>query len=362
MTKFIKSMAYRNIEQSMDSDLNQPENWIKSFAPVRHWDSSKNIDRKDFKLLQKNFPDNQTTHSGLIYYLHLCWAKELGCVLRPDMIYYTILSEIARTVVDHPSTFRSLFTTQQNKQTIVTIDMDAINGGLNVETLCQNMKNKVANPELHQLICDIHFENDDDLAHEARCMVFANMGVPYFDYMSTMCGISSVEIQGGIDDWKKLFDIIGRLRRIFNMPDNFENEWQIRQMSQLLRKSFETISTIIHFMFDNKFANYSEYQDIQSFKANIFHYGHNKHCGSGHDDYLVSGWARNFYASNGDDLDKFSPSMVYVPYQNIETGRMFIQVCTLAYSDINNGIANPHYGKLMFEISNRETFGKISMK
>lgn len=39
---------------------------------------------------------------------------------------------------------------------------------------------------------------------------------------------------------------------------------------------------------------------------------------------IVSGWARNFYLTDGEDITKFSPSMTYVPYKNIETKRMYV--------------------------------------
>lgn len=54
--------------------------------------------------------------------------------------------------------------------------------------------------------------------------------------------------------------------------------------------------------------------------------------------------------------------MTYVPYKNIETNRKFVQVCTLAYSELINGTAVPHYGKLTFETTSEELFNKIAMK
>jgi hypothetical protein len=39
---------------------------------------------------------------------------------------------------------------------------------------------------------------------------------------------------------------------------------------------------------------------------------------------------------------------------------MFVQVCTLAYSKINDNIAEPHYGKVTFQVLNQETFKKLT--
>jgi hypothetical protein len=109
---------------------------------------------------------------------------------------------------------------------------------------------------------------------------------------------------------------------------------------------------------DAKYAN----SNASAFFDDIFHYGSNTKCGSGHDTHIVSGWIRNFYLSQGEDLDKFSTSMTYVPYQNIETKRKFVQVCTLAYSELTEGVAVPHYGKIIFEVLSEDLFNKIAMK
>ena len=54
--------------------------------------------------------------------------------------------------------------------------------------------------------------------------------------------------------------------------------------------------------------------------------------------------------------------MTYVPYLNIESNRKFVQVCTLAYSDLVSGTAIPHYGKILFEVLHDDLFNKIAMK
>jgi len=83
---------------------------------------------------------------------------------------------------------------------------------------------------------------------------------------------------------------------------------------------------------------------------------------SGHDEMIVKGWARRFYLTHGEDLHNFNTSMAYVPYQNIETKRKFIQVSTLAYSQLVDGTAVPQYGKVKFEILDEALFNTIAMK
>jgi hypothetical protein len=336
-------------EASRQGELTNLNSWIKSFVP-RGWKS------QDLKYLGGNLPNNAFTHSGLIYYLHACWAKELGCVLRPDMIYFTVLSEIAGHILKHPNDFKSLFTNKNGKEDIIVVDPMATSGHLDIHTLCEALRHKVVNKEMYQLICDTTFDSDDSNAREARCMTFCEMGIPYYNYLTTLCGITSIDVQGSFSDWKRLFDTVGRLRSIMSRYDS------AGQIGPLLEKTFQTVSTIIHYVFDPNFTADSNYPNAESFFNDIFHYGSNAKCGSGHDAYIVSGWARHFYMSHGEDITNFSPSMTYVPYLNIETKRKFVQVSTLAYSDLVNGTAIPHYGKILFEVVSDELFNKIAMK
>ena len=333
----------------LQGQLSDLPSWVKSFAP-REWKPS------DLRMLSNNLSRATMTHSGLIYYLHACWAKELGCVLRPDMIYFTILSELASCVLKRPQDFKSLFTAANGKTDLVIMDLNALNGGLNIQTLCNALKKHVVSKELYQLVCDTQFASDDPCAREARCMAFCEMGIPFYNYLSTFCGISSVEVQGQLSEWEKLYQSVVRLGTLLSPRDS------IGELKSLISRSLMTISALIYFTFGKQYVVDPKYPNVAAFFGDIFHYGSNHQCGSGHDEYIVGGWIRNFYLSKGEDITNFSSSMSYVPYLNIETQRKFVQVCTLAYSEIVNGVAIPHYGKIMFEVLNEDLFNQIAMK
>jgi hypothetical protein len=104
-------------------------------------------------------------------------------------------------------------------------------------------------------------------------MAFCQMGIPYFNYTTTLCGIRSVDIQGPMTDWKILFDTVGRLRTILSRDES---------LRECLDKAFKTISTIIYYTFDRQFSVDPHYSTVESFFNDIFHYGANRQCGSGH--------------------------------------------------------------------------------
>lgn len=336
---------------SPQGTLDDLRSWVKSFAP-------RQCNPTDLKAIAGNLSRGSLTHSGLIYYLHACWAKELGCVLRPDMIYFTILSEVASSVLDHPKDFQPLMTKSQQKENIIVVDPRADQGMLSIRSLCAKLKSAVVSKELYQMVCETKFASDDAHAHEVRCMAFCQMGIPYFNYLSTFCGIQSIDLRGDLTDWTKLLTTISNLETLLSKYDSSG------EVTHLLKQSSLTVSSIIHFAFNPRFQVDPKYTNtsVNEFFNDIFHYGHNSKCGSGHDTNIVSGWVRNFYKSQREDLHNFSTSMTYVPYHNIETERNFIQVATLAYSDLVNGVAVPHYGKIIFEVLNEELFNKIAMK
>jgi hypothetical protein len=334
-----------HIKSQNSGTLNDLKSWVKSFSP----DTKKYT---DFKLIDQSYTTPDATHSGLIYYLHACWAKELGCVLRPDMIYYTVLAEIAKEVLDNSHQYKLLFTTSQEKPVVVVQNINAINGGLEISDLINLLEKYVVNKNLFNLVCNTTFKSDDTMAKEARCMAFANMGVPYFDYMTTMCGIKSLDVQGDFEDWTLLANSIKGLCELF---DKFETTRP--SMPAYLEKAHSTVLSII----DNTF-NSKSLETATTFFSNVFHYGPNAKCGSGHSVNMVCGWVRDFYNCKSEDLVGFGATMAYVPYSNIETNKKFVQVITLAYSNIVDGVAIPHYGKLIFEVLNEKTFNDLAFR
>ena len=252
--------------------------------------------------------------------------------------------------MDHSQQYKLLFTKSQKKTNIIVENKNAINGGLEISDLINMLENTVVNKNLFNLVCNTTFESDDTMAKEARCMAFANMGVPYFDYLTTMCGIKSMDIQGDFDDWSLLANSIKGLCDLFN-------QFTESSMPVYLSKAHSTVMSII----DNSF-NSSSLVKSTAFFSNVFHYGPNENCGSGHSVNMVRGWVRDFYNCKSEDLSGFGATMAYVPYSNIETNRKFVQVVTLAYSTVVSGVAVPHYGKLVFEVLNEKTFNELAVR
>jgi hypothetical protein len=275
--------------------LNTKKEWVENFYPNkieynkinRPW---KNLTQHKFKEILRNF-ESKNTHTGLIYYYHYCWAKELGAVLRPDILWYTIISELTRHILIKPENFRHLFTNSDEKQSILvrtpTTEL------VNVNTLTNRLAECMPNKKLFKTICDTKFESEDKGANYAIRTVFANMCIPFYQYFSTLCGIPSVDLESRLDDWIVLYDAIESLCTLFR--------------SSYLERCKNLVANIIYFGFNKyEYALFDKmnYGDPVEFFTDIFHYGENDICMSGHAKYKVRGWLREFY-----DLDVYDEDL-----------------------------------------------------
>lgn len=80
-------------------------------------------------------------HQNLMHYLMLAWSNHFSVVISPDMIFYTVLCEIADEIQSDPDAFRHLFTDSTEKKAIMTVSYDAEKIDLNQIIEGQTWKN-----------------------------------------------------------------------------------------------------------------------------------------------------------------------------------------------------------------------------
>ncbi len=67
---------------------------------------------------------NTLLHHNMMHYLTLAYNNHFSVVISPDMIFYTILCEIASAIKDKPDAFRFLFTNSREKVALLTLTHD----------------------------------------------------------------------------------------------------------------------------------------------------------------------------------------------------------------------------------------------
>ena len=89
-----------------------------------------------------NMPkDASLYHRNYLEYLEKCWADHLGIVITPDILWFTVLSELVGVVKESPEPYRHLFTTSHEKKEIVVFAEREIVMPLN--RLVQALRNHV---------------------------------------------------------------------------------------------------------------------------------------------------------------------------------------------------------------------------
>jgi hypothetical protein len=68
---------------------------------------------------------NVLLHKNYMHYLTLAWSNHFSVVISPDIIFYTILCEIADEITTDPDSFRHLFNNSTEKAPIITLTHDA---------------------------------------------------------------------------------------------------------------------------------------------------------------------------------------------------------------------------------------------
>lgn len=321
------------------------------------------------------------THGGFIGLLYYCWAKEIGVELRPDMLYYRLISEIAHDVLNRPNEYRRIFTDSNEKKEIMIETTGEYE--LDPETLVAALKNLVPNKEFLDLIVNTKFASEPEGAQLARNIVFCQMGIPYYSYMTCLCGIPSVKVEGTVDEWMLLYNNINRLIALLK---------GINHMTDFIQQYNNIIGNIIYFSFghnvDNLILMYSNGVD---FYKDMFNNDENPRCGSGHTPDVIHGWILKLYLKtyksdkkekvntttmkNGKfekkevetyediNLNDFDADITYVPYKNMETNRMFYKAIGLVYSnyDKENNRLSPQYGHVIHEVLDVDLFNNIAM-
>lgn len=237
------------------------------------------------------------THSGLIQYIYIAWARELGVVLSPDMLFFTIISEIRSDIIGNPKIYRELFTYESEKKDIVLTS-------LTIESLMEVLSKIVPSRTLFDLATKTSFSTSPPFFDKVMGIIFADMASPYYNYLDTMCGIPKISIEGTLDDWNKLLICVKELRKIFK---------EIMRLDSYLNNILERIKWIIDATFFKKKGD--DTMNKKYFRE-IFNYRKNPMCGSGHWPIITEGWIREFYITNYNEIDDYPSHLNCLAYSN----------------------------------------------
>ncbi|KAL4967612.1 DUF4419 domain-containing protein [Aspergillus stella-maris] len=187
--------------------------------------------QKSQNIIQSSFPRKfpydthiSASQHGFIWALVAAYSCHHNLTIRPEDIWFSILTQLSFYVNAHAEELRSIFVSHEGQKELIVTAVGTIRsvdfGALAVEMTDLIDKNLVDKEFRDWLLPDFTTTTRSDTIVAAVLM----MGTlqKYFSYaMQLTCGIPSVTLLGGKEDWEKLVKRLDRLPMLGNEPARF---------------------------------------------------------------------------------------------------------------------------------------------
>lgn len=303
----------------------------------RHSRYDETISVGNEQLVRHSLPaEPDATHLNYLEALGVAWGRHRGISFTPDILWFGLLNEIAKGVTKAPDKHRALFTRSPDPVTIA-LPVSSADEPLPMEDLLDRLLALVPVP------VDLfvpRFSTTTDMARMTHLASFAEAASPYYSYMTFMCDIPFVRVEGHADDWDRAHQHAIRLHDEFARVDSPLAPWIATTMVGLTGQVIEAV------------------RDPQGKGASFFGSMFNsERCGSG-GETSVDGWWSRIYREQPDGLRKpcnFPTQVARVPWKNMETGRQFYLNCGVMASmiDPEDGALVPEFHFIQTELTDR---------
>jgi hypothetical protein len=147
----------------------------------------------------------------------LCFQAHIPFGLRPEVLWYTILSQVAAEVKARPDTYRSMFTTKAEGKDLICVRHDGLRLGhaygwdQAIGMFEKPLREKVPG-DLANVCLPDDLSTCGSAEGLANLIAFMDAASPYYNYeVWTRCGIPKVAILGSAQDWRNLEARVSRI-------------------------------------------------------------------------------------------------------------------------------------------------------
>src|SRR3990172_62122 len=312
---------------------------IDRARPVRQIEKDEK-DRLIEKLSGKHYRDAVTAPKGLTYfadnlagdlchknyldYLEYAWGTHHSVVMTPDILWYTLLCEIAGIVRESLERFGKLFTTTPGKKQDIQIQTTEV-GIIPLEGLLGELRTRVPS-DADIFLPD--FSTTTNRARIAKFAAFADLVSPYYNYSIYLCGIPMVDVRGEFGDYELVAVSWHNIGKLLGTEKPY----------------FARVGDIVDRLL-NSFYEHSE-DDASVFWKQMFFA---EKCGSG-GEIEVHGWFTDLFRNVESRLPRnFSTHVSTVKYTQIETAKKYQMMQGLFTSRDMDGLLEPDFGYIVFE-------------
>lgn len=271
-------------------------------------------------------------HANYLAYLEFCWAYDHSPVLTPDILWFTLLSEIAGVIRENPEAVRALFSTEPGKQRILVPTGDPTH--LPLDLIIDQLRDLVPSGTDNYLPT---FTTTTDASRFACYAAFADAVSPYYSYGTYLCGFPSIHVHGTVDDYVKVAEAWRKLPALFSGRDP---------------KYFAGVQKTLE---DLVVALEAAQRDtrLSAEKAHTFFKGffRSVKCGSG-SQVEIDGWFVRLFRKQPDGprySGNFDSHVARVEYECLDTKQTFVMLYGLFSSTLADGAATPEFSPLIYE-------------
>lgn len=276
-------------------------------------------------ILTASFADGDfvIAHANYAEYLAQAYAAHRKIVLTPDILWHTVLCEIAAGVRAKPDVYASLFTTTPGEVQEITVATGAPDS-LPLAALVEGIRERV--PLDADLLLPA-FSTTDTLAQMTRWVAFADVCSPYYRYGTYCCGYPAIDVRGTLADYNKIADLAAELALHFAIGEETDvSIYLAGKVRPLMERLIEAI----------------ERQDGAFFAKMLT----TKRCGSGGEIELDGWWPTLMYAKSygGQKPENIPSHIARATWTYLPTGEQFSINCGLFYSTEVDGFTVPQWG------------------
>lgn len=279
-----------------------------------------NMCRKASKLsLVDHNIHGEAYHENYLFYLERCWADHLGAVITPDIVWYTILTELSLIIQADPEKHRHLFSQSEKKQKITVFSGSPIH--IPLASIIDALRDKVPT-NVDQFTPE--FTTSDDRSRHARYAAFCDAMSPYYSYSMMCCGIPHIQVRGTVEDWRRMEDCFDLITSVMEL----DTGWKQR-VNDILTQCPERLTS-------------------PEWWAGMFKL---VECGSG-SQVEVDGWIRDLFLKqpNPAYTRNFSSGVSKVEYRNLDTRKDYQMFDGLFSSSVEDETLVPRFGSVVFEV------------
>jgi len=194
--------------------------------------SSKEYNRSK-AIFQSSFPKDflssnniSSSNNGLVYTIFRAWSGHHHLTLRPEDIWFAILSQLSFYINAHAEKLRSFFVAHDGQKELETIDFGTIHSvdfGPIAQKMTHLIQKNVLDPELRTWIMP-SFSTTTSSDRVVASVLMMGALQKYFKYtMGICCGIPSVTLLGEKADWEMMVTKLDKIPQLGTEPSLFRD-------------------------------------------------------------------------------------------------------------------------------------------